>query len=238
MRGQAKKMKICGLNKTTMLDYPGRLAATVFLGGCNFCCPFCHNGPLVIAPEKAGSISEQEILKFLEKRRGILEGVCITGGEPTIYKELPRFLLSVRKLGYQIKLDTNGTNPGMVKELEREGLIDMVAMDIKAAPDNYIRAAGVQNPSMEAVFETADYLLHGQLDYEFRTTAVKGIHTREDFMQIGKWIKGAKAYFLQSYRESQEVLCPGFESFTREELLGFLRILQAEIPNAAIRGVD
>ena len=238
MRGQVKKMKICGLNKTTMLDYPGRLAATVFLGGCNFCCPFCHNGPLVIAPEKAGSISEQEILKFLEKRRGILEGVCITGGEPTIYKELPRFLLSVRKLGYQIKLDTNGTNPGMVKKLEREGLIDMVAMDIKAAPDNYIRAAGVQNPSMEAVFETADYLLHGQLDYEFRTTAVKGIHTREDFMQIGKWIKGAKAYFLQSYRESQEVLCPGFESFTREELLGFLRILQAEIPNAAIRGVD
>ena len=238
MRGQVKKMKICGLNKTTMLDYPGRLAATVFLGGCNFCCPFCHNGPLVIAPEKAGSISEQEILKFLEKRRGILEGVCITGGEPTIYKELPRFLLSVRKLGYQIKLDTNGTNPGMVKELEREGLIDMVAMDIKAAPDNYIRAAGVQNPSMEAVFETADYLLHGQLDYEFRTTAVKGFHTREDFMQIGKWIKGAKAYFLQSYRESQEVLCPGFESFTREELLGFLRILQAEIPNAAIRGVD
>ena len=146
MRGQVKKMKICGLNKTTMLDYPGRLAATVFLGGCNFCCPFCHNGPLVIAPEKAGNISEQEILKFLEKRRGILEGVCITGGEPTIYKELPRFLLSVRKLGYQIKLDTNGTNPGMVKELEREGLIDMVAMDIKAAPDNYIRAAGVQNP--------------------------------------------------------------------------------------------
>mgnify|MGYP000491342173 CR=1 FL=1 len=115
--------------------------------------PFCHNGPLVIAPEKAGSISEQEDSEiFWRREEAFLEGVCITGGEPTIYKELPRFLLSVRKLGYQIKLDTNGTNPGMVKELEREGLIDMVAMDIKAAPDNYIRAAGVQNPSMEAVF--------------------------------------------------------------------------------------
>lgn len=231
-------MKICGFNKTTVLDYPGKVAASVFLGGCNLRCPFCHNGPLVLHPEKEKGIPEEEVLGFLKKRRGILEGVCITGGEPTLEKELERFLYAVKELGYSVKLDTNGTNPQIIKALAEQDLIDMVAMDVKACRENYPRASGILRPDMDAVCESAEYLLNGRLDYEFRTTAVKGIHTEEDFIQIGKWIRGAKAYFLQSYRETDGVLQPVFTSFTKEELLYFCKLLKEDIPNAAVRGVD
>lgn len=231
-------MKICGFNKTTLLDYPGKVACTIFLGGCNFRCPFCQNSSLVVSPDSQPEIAKEEILTFLKKRRGILDGVCISGGEPTLSKELPNFLDQIKQLGYRVKLDTNGTRPRVVKELVSSGLIDMVAMDIKACPDNYQALCGLPQPDMDAVFETADFLLQEKTDYEFRTTVVKELHTRQDFEAIGRWLAGAKAYYLQAYRDSEEVLQPGFSSYSLEELTGFGRILSKTISTVGIRGID
>ena len=231
-------MKICGYNKTTLLDYPGRVACTVFLGGCNFRCPFCQNGGLVLEPGLQPEYSQEEILAFLKKRRGILDGVCITGGEPTISGELPHFLEKIKDLGYAVKLDTNGTNPEMVRMLVREGLIDMAAMDIKASKERYPILAGVQEPGIDRICETADYLMHGGIAYEFRTTVVRELHSEEDFQKIGEWLKGAEAYYLQAYKDSAGVLRPGFSSYTFEELDGFRKILQKDIRSVGIRGID
>lgn len=231
-------MKICGFNKTTLLDYPGKVASTIFLGGCNFRCPFCQNSSLIVNPECQPEISQEEILTFLKKRSGILDGVCISGGEPTLANELPNFLGQIKELGYSIKLDTNGTRPKVLKELVSLGLIDMVAMDIKACPDNYNALCGLSQPDMNAIFETATFLLHGKTDYEFRTTVVKELHTHKDFVKISQWLAGAKAYYLQAYRDSEEVLQPGFSSYSLEELKSFGNILSKTISKVGIRGID
>ena len=229
---------IHGLNKTTLLDYPGRVAATIFLGSCNFRCPFCQNSRLVLNPAQEPVIPEEEVLSFLQKRRGILEGVCISGGEPTLAADLKDFIREIHDLGYPVKLDTNGTRPDILKELAESGLIQMTAVDIKACPDNYPSLTGMLHPDISAVRETVDFLLHGNLDYEFRTTVVKELHNENDFVQIGQWLKGAKAYYLQAYKDSDEVLQPGFCSYSLEELEHFRDILQATIPLVGIRGID
>lgn len=190
-------MKICGFNKTTLLDYPGRVACTIFLGGCNFRCPFCQNGALVVEPDTQPEYSREEILSFLKKRKGILDGVCVSGGEPTLSAELPDFLHEIKNLGYDIKLDTNGSRPSVVKNLAADGLIDKVAMDIKACPSNYHVLTGVA-ADLDAIRETAMWLLKGDLDYEFRTTVVRELHTEKDFLEISQWLHGAKAYYLQA----------------------------------------
>lgn len=231
-------MKICGLNKTTLLDYPGKIAATVFFGGCNFRCPFCHNSSLVLHAATEPEISGEEVMKFLKKRQGILEGVCITGGEPTLAQELPEFLQQIKELGYDIKLDTNGSRPKVIKSLVEQRLIDKVAMDIKTCPEKYGKLTGLHYPDLESIEESADFLLKGTLDYEFRTTVVKELHTEEDFVSIGQWIKGAKAYYLQAYKDSEEVLQPGFHSYTLEELQHFQSILKKHLPLVEIRGID
>ena len=208
---------IHGLNKTTLLDYPGRIAATIFLGSCNFRCPFCQNSSLVLHPADEPVIPEEEILSFLKKRRGILDGVCISGGEPTLASDLEDFICEIHALGYPVKLDTNGTRPDVLKHLAERGLIQKAAVDIR---------------------ETVSFLLHGKLDYEFRTTVVKELHNENDFIQIGQWLKGAKAYYLQAYRDSDEVLQPGFSSYSLEELEHFREILLTTIPLVEIRGID
>lgn len=177
-------MRICGFNKTTLLDYPGKVASTIFLGGCNFRCPFCQNGILVVAPGEQPDYSQEELLTFLKKRKGILDGVCISGGEPTLSDGLEEFLGKIKELGYAVKLDTNGSRPKIVKHLAEAGLIDKVAMDIKACPDNYGNLTGIEKPDMDSIFETADFLLHGNLDYEFRTTVVRERITQKDFEEI------------------------------------------------------
>lgn len=229
---------IHGLNKTTLLDYPGRIAATIFLGSCNFRCPFCQNSSLVLQPAEEPVIPEEEVLSFLQKRQGILEGVCISGGEPTLAADLTDFIRQIRSLGYPVKLDTNGTNPALVKYLAENDLIQMTAVDIKACPENYPSLCGMLHPNLEAVRETVDFLLHGKMDYEFRTTVVKELHNEHDFVQIGQWLKGARAYYLQAYKDSDEVLQPGFSSYSLEELEHFREILQATIPVVGIRGID
>lgn len=232
-------LRICGLNKTTLLDYPGRLAATVFLGGCNFRCPFCQNGGLVLHPEREPVISMDEVLHFLQKRSGLLEGVCVSGGEPTLSPELPAFLREIKRTTHlPVKLDTNGSQPQVIRALADEGLIDMVAMDIKSSPENYPVLCGLSHPDMEAICESVGYLINGPLDYEFRTTVVRELHTEGDFHAIGSWLVGAKACYLQAYRDSEDVLQPGFSSYSHEELIHFRDILKKTISVVEIRGID
>lgn len=231
-------MKICGFNKTTLLDYPGRVACTIFSGGCNFRCPFCQNSGLVVRPEEQPEYSREEILSFLKKRQGILDGVCVSGGEPTLSPSLGSLLQDIKNLGYSIKLDTNGSRPDTLKSLAEDGLIDMVAMDIKTSPERYSVLTGIPHPDLNAIYESVDFLMSGNLDYEFRTTVVKELHTESDFYEIGKWLKGAKAYYLQAYRDSEEVLQPGFSSYSREELSHFRSILLESISLVEIRGID
>lgn len=231
-------MKICGLNKTTLLDYPGKVACTIFVGGCNFRCPFCHNSSLVLDAASQPKISQEEIFTFLKRRRGILEGVCITGGEPTLYPELSEFFKKIRNLGYMIKLDTNGSHPEVLKKLAADGLVDKIAMDIKTSPEHYSLLTGIATPDMDAIKESVSYLLEGNVDYEFRTTAVKELHSEQDFIEIAQWLKGAKAYYLQAYKDSEEVIKPGFSSFTLEELEHFKDILKEYISLVEIRGID
>lgn len=231
-------MKICGLNKTTLLDYPGKVAATVFIGSCNFRCPFCHNSSLVLHASREPEISREEVLSFLKKRKGILEGVCITGGEPTLNPELGDFLQEIRDLGYAVKLDTNGSRPDTLKELVSKGVVDKIAMDIKACPENYGNLAGLLYPDLDSIGKSVDFLMKGHVDYEFRTTVVKELHTEKDFREIGQWLKGAKAYYLQAYKDSEEVLQPGFCSYSLPELERFRSILLETIPLVEIRGID
>ncbi len=230
--------KIHGLNKTTLLDYPGRIAATIFLGHCNFRCPFCQNSALVLNPEAEPEIPEEQVLSFLKRRQGILEGVCISGGEPTLSPDLEDFIQIIHDLGYSVKLDTNGTHPEVLKNLADKGLIQKAAVDIKACPENYPSLSGLLHPPLDAVRETVDFLLHGNLDYEFRTTVVKELHNEEDFVRIGQWLKGARGYYLQAYKDSEEVLQPGFSSYSLEELEHFRKILLTTIPVVGIRGID
>lgn len=230
-------MKIHGLQKLTLLDFPGRLGCTIFLGGCNFRCPFCHNGNLVLHPEREQEIGEEYILDFLRRRRGILDGVCITGGEPTLERDLPEFMWKVKNMGYQVKLDTNGYKPGVLKRLAGAGLVDYVAMDIKNAPNRYAETAGVKELEILRIQESVDYLLGAPVDYEFRTTVTRELHHREEFETIGRWLAGAKRYFLQNYQESDAVICPVYSGYSGEQLERFREILQKTIPVVEIRGV-
>ena len=231
-------MKICGLQKTTLLDYPGHVAATVFIGGCNFRCPFCHNREL-LGNDAEELYSKDDLMTFLKKRSSMLEGVCITGGEPTLYPgELEALIRDIRTFGYQIKLDTNGCNPALLEYLCTERLVDYVAMDVKSSLERYPSAAGVSSFFPDKIEKSVSFLMEGHVPYEFRTTVVRELHSADDFRKIGAWLKGCSAYFLQNYVESGNVLQPGFTSCTKEELLEFLNIVKPDIPNAALRGVD
>lgn len=231
-------MKIYGLTKTTLLDYPGKVACTIFVGGCNFRCPFCHNSSLVLPPYPQQEFLQEEIISFLKKRKNILEGVCISGGEPTLYNELFNFLREIKELGYLAKIDTNGSNPGFLKRLVKEGLADKIAMDIKSSPENYPILSGIPTVNIDAIKESASFLMQETIDYEFRTTAVKELHTENDFIEIGKWIAGAKAYYIQAYKDSPEVMKPGYSSFSIEELQHFRTVLLETVPTVEIRGID
>lgn len=232
-------MKICGLQKTTLLDYPGHMAATVFLSGCNFRCPYCHNSDLLdnTAPPL---MSLNQLLDFLKSRQGILEGICISGGEPTMDQGgLFKLAAAIKELGFLIKLDTNGTHPEILKQLSGHGLLDYISMDIKSSLQNYPQTVGNRFASLDCVKESVAWLSAGTLPFEFRTTVVKGLHTAADFAEIGTWIAGAPRYFLQNYLESGQVLNrTGLGSFSKQELLGFCELLKPYVHDVALRGVD
>ena len=230
-------MQIRGLQKLTLLDFPERLACTVFLGGCNFRCPFCHNASLVMRPSECEEISEEELFSFLEGRRGKLAGVCITGGEPTLYPTLPTFISKIRALGFAIKLDTNGTNPEMLASLIDSGMLDYVAMDIKSSREAYATVAGVPTLDIQKIEESVQILLSGRVDYEFRTTVVKPYHSVEDIRKIGQWIKGAKKYFLQSFVDSGDLISDEVSGFSEPEMQKMLDAARENVPEASLRGV-
>ena len=230
-------MKIAGFQKLTLLDFPGKTACTVFTWGCNLRCPFCHNAGLVTEP-LTDSVTTDELYAFLRKRVGLLDGVCVTGGEPLLQPDLPDFLLPIRDMGYAVKLDTNGTNPEKLRELCESGLIDMVAMDIKNCPEKYAATAGTERISIDAVHRSVRYLMQqGKIPYEFRTTVVRQYHTAEDFAAIGKWIRGADAYFLQNFRNTGQLIDNSVSGFTPSEMRQFLEIVRKDVPNAALRGI-
>ena len=232
-------MQIHGLQKLTLLDFPGHIACTVFTGGCNFRCPFCHNGGLVLAPEKAPLIPEEEFFTFLESRKGRLEGVAITGGEPTVQADLPAFIRRVKDMGFAVKLDSNGQNPAMLSELLREGVIDYIAMDIKNSRARYGETIGIPGFSTVNVEKSVALIMGSGIPYEFRTTLCKELHDDTSVREIGEWIRGCRAYFLQSYRDSEEILMPGvYHAPDRETLNRFREILLPYIDNVTIRGTD
>ena len=231
-------MRISGLQKLTLLDFPGHTACTVFTGGCNYRCPFCHNAELVLRPGEQPEIPEEEFFALLRKRKGLLDGVAVTGGEPTLQPDLPEFLARIRELGYAVKLDTNGTRPDLVKDLVGRDLVQYIAMDIKNAPERYAQTAGVEDPRLEAVRETAAFLLEGRVPYEFRTTVVKELHRPEDLEAIGRWLAGAKHYYIQCFTDSGDLIAPGLSPCSREELDALLEAVRPLIPAAELRGVD
>ncbi len=228
-------MTLGGLMKLTLLDFPGRVACTVFTSGCNFRCPFCHNASLVRTEEE--QIGQKDFFEFLEKRRGILDGVCISGGEPTIQPDIIEFISKIKELGFLTKLDTNGSNPEKLKRLIGEGLVDYVAMDIKNSPAGYVKTCGGAD-HLEKVMESADILMEAQTEYEFRTTVVSGLHTDSDFHEIGKWIKGAQKYYLQTFKDSGDILEEGMSACDSGDMKRFLSIIKEYIPNAKLRGSD
>ena len=245
-------MQIYGFHKTTLLDYPEHIAATVFTGGCNFRCPFCHNGELVLDPGAQPSITEEEVLSYLKKRREILQGVCVTGGEPTLQKDLKDFLGKIKELGYLVKLDTNGYRPGVLWDLLQNGLVDYVAMDLKASRKNYATAAGLKTMDLSRIEESIGILKSSGIPYEFRTTVVKGIHRVEEFENIGRWIAGCPVYYLQNYEENENCLYriqqtaenagngnrDRFEAFSREELEQMAELAGKYVGKIALRGVE
>lgn len=234
-------MMIAGLQKMTLLDYPGKVACTVFLQGCNFRCPFCHNSSLLGQPEQ-DPIPVEELMAFLKKRQGLLDGVCVTGGEPTLYKYLQELLQQIKDLGFSVKLDTNGYRPDILKSLVNQGLVDYVAMDIKNCPACYGETAGISAPELTKIEESMVFLMEGSLDYEFRTTVVQEYHTAEDMAAIGQWFRKlspentVKKYFLQPYTDRSSVLCGGLHAPNSTQLQAFLDAVKPYVHRTEIRG--
>lgn len=228
-------MKISGLQKLTLLDYPGKMACTVFTYGCNFRCSFCHNA-LLVTEENSDNISEDEFFSFLKKRQGILDGVCITGGEPTLQPDLREFITKVRSLGYAVKLDTNGTNPRLLKSLIDENLLDYVAMDIKHSPDKYDIICSCK-VDMDSIRESVSVIIDSGIDHEFRTTTVREYHTAEDFDAIAQWIQGDSKYFLQHFEDSGNLIGDNLSPYSAEEMAAFADRIREKVPNIALRGV-
>ena len=230
-------LNIQGIQKTTLLDYPGCVASTVFLGGCNMRCPFCHNMNIVTSPGP-GPYTEEDVLQFLSGRRGILDGVCITGGEPTLYDELPDFAKLIKGMGFKVKLDTNGTNPVLLKDLIDRGIVDYIAMDIKSSFAKYETACGIPGIKLTPIKESIDILINGKTDYEFRTTAVEEFLEEEDIDAIGIMLKGARRYYLQGYVESEFVPDKTIHAVSKEKLLQYKQKLSKYISQTEIRGIS
>lgn len=229
-------MRIDGLQTLTLLDYPGKVACTVFTSGCNMRCPFCHNASLVCG-EVPPFMEKEEFFAFLKKRTGVLDGVCVTGGEPLLQEGLIPFLLEVKEKGFTTKLDTNGLLHDRLRAVVEAGAVDYVAMDIKNCKARYAETAGVPGLDLAPIEKSVQFLMEGKVDYEFRTTVVKELHNKADFDEIEQWLKGAKRYFLQSFKDSGDILSPGLSPMEKADLLEIRDRLRADIPVVELRGV-
>ena len=226
-----------GLQKLTLLDYPEKVACTVFCSGCNFCCPFCHNPALATGDESILDYSFSDIISFLESRNKKLDGICITGGEPLLYEETIELAERAKYMGFLVKIDTNGSNPERLRTVIEKRIADYIAMDIKNAPVKYEMTSG--SKMLEQVKESVSYLLQDKVDYEFRTTVTGNLHTAADFEKIGKWIAGAKRYFLQKFVDSGSILNGNSEDFevSLEKMKEYKNIVRNDIPSVMLRGI-
>ncbi len=229
-------MRIQGLQKLTLLDYPGRTACTVFLSGCNFRCPFCHNAPL-LQGDTGDAMDEDALLMFLKKRQGVLDGVAVTGGEPLLRQELPSLLEKIKALGYAVKLDTNGAFPERLESIVQAGLADYVAMDVKNSPERYAQTTGISKLDLAPIFKSVSFLLRGTVAYEFRTTAVAELHDDASFQKLGDWLAGAERYFIQRFEPRETVLKAGLHAPAPEQLRHWAELVRPKIPNVALRGI-
>ena len=230
-------MVINGFLKTTLLDFPGKVACTVFTAGCNMRCPFCHNAALVTRIDESERIPQEEIFAYLKKRKGILDGVAITGGEPLLHADIKDFVSRVKDMGLAVKLDTNGTFPERLAELIRGGFIDYVAMDVKNCPERYSETTGIKNFDISPVERSVNLLLSGGAEYEFRTTVVRQFHDEKSIEKAAKWISGAKRYFLQAFKDSGDLIGENLSGANREEMIAMREAAKKYVPGTEIRGI-
>lgn len=227
-------MLIGGVQKMTTLDFPGKIACTIFTYGCNFRCPFCHNATLVI--DEASLFDEEEVLDYINKRKKILDGVVVTGGEPLLQGDIEELLTKLRETGLLIKLDTNGSYPEKLQAIIDKGLVDYVAMDVKNCKEKYDLTTGAKI-DISKIEKSVEILMQGKVDYEFRTTVVKELHEKDDFVKIGAWLKGARRIFLQPFKDNENLIGGNLSSYSKEELCEFKEILQKTIGQVEIRGL-
>ena len=220
----------------TLLDWPGKVACTVFLGGCDFRCPFCHNSELLSGPMPV-LMDQEGLLEFLRKRQGLLDGVCVTGGEPLLRPGLPGLLDGIKNLGFPVKLDTNGNHPDRLVRLWEQGLVDYVAMDVKNSPERYPETVGVPGLDLTPVRDSVAWLLEGHVEYEFRTTAVRQLHDAASFQAIGRWLQGARRYYIQNFVDRDTVLRAGLSGFEKAELEAFASLVRPFVERVEVRGV-
>ncbi len=229
-------MHICGLEKMSLVDFDGLVATTIFTGGCNFKCGFCHNSALVLGANSLPTIDEEEILSYLEKRKGIIDGVCVSGGEPTLQKDLPEFLYKLKKLDLKVKLDTNGTNPDLIKDFCADKLVDYFAMDIKNNKEDYAKIIGFNEYNTKRVEQSVEFFLSGKADYEFRTTIIKEYHKEDNIKKIAEWIAGANKYFLQLFRDGENCINQGLTPVEQGIAEEYIKILSKKIKKVSLRG--
>lgn len=229
-------MEIFGLEKLSLVDFDGLVASTVFTGTCNFRCGFCHNALLVLDSKNLPIVPEEDVLEYLNSKKKILDGVCVSGGEPTLQKDLPLFLEKLRKTGLKIKLDTNGTNPQIVKTLVENNLVDYFAVDVKNDRDNYAKIIGFDKYDTSCVEKTVEYLITNDLDYEFRTTLIDEYHKEDNVKKIGEWIKGAKKYFMQKFKPGDNCISGGLTEVKEEKAKEYLNIVSPFVKKASLRG--
>lgn len=230
-------MHIGGIQKLTLLDYPDRTSCTIFTVGCNYRCPFCHNAPIIQEQHSVQEIALSEIMEFLKKRKGLLDGVCISGGEPLLQEGLVNFLEEIKALSFSVKVDTNGSNPKKLKQLIDSNLVDYIAMDVKNAPDRYGQTIGINGYAFEPIKESISLLLSSDIPYEFRTTVVREFHTSGDILSIARWIEGARGYYLQSFVDSGNVLTSGLNGYSKEDMQHFKNLVRPLVPSVELRGI-
>lgn len=231
-------MIICGYEKFSMVDFDGKITCTVFTGGCNFRCPFCHNGALVIGDVKSGQIDCDEVFDYLQKRKGLVDAVSVTGGEPTLQSDLADFLRKVRDLGYQTKLDSNGLRPDVLRRIVEQDLVDYLAMDVKNSPEKYALTVGLEKIDLGKINESIDLLKTCGVDHEFRTTVIKEFHTDEDMRAIAEWVKGAKRYVMQKYKDSEGCISHGYTPLEKDDVQRFATYFDGLVEKVDLRGYN
>lgn len=230
-------MRLHGIQKMTLLDFPGCVSCTIFLGGCDFRCPFCHNFELIDGTMKP-TMDDDELISFLESRKGLLEGVAITGGEPLMHKDLPELIKRIKDAGYRVKLDTNGYHPHLLQEILNSGMVEYVAMDIKNSPEKYALTCGIDNIDINKIYKSISLLMNSTIEYEFRTTVVSELHNEDDFNKIGEIIKGAKRYFLQRFTDRDSVPYGNLTAPSFDKMYKYAEISRKYVPNTQLRGVE